>query len=213
VERNQFIHRIAQVKPITKHFHLFRFSSQTALSSQYLLTISCSHPLLLVILAAFLLLLVNIPFISIRNQAMADAILSALASTIMGNLNSQFLQELGRAWDLGTELENLKRMFRMIQAVLQDAEEKQWTSKQTKVWLRDLKNAAYDVDDVLDEFAIEARRNRLRSFFSLVHNQRFRLKMAHKLKNVREKMDSITNVKIMFDLTPRTRNIAADMST
>jgi hypothetical protein len=101
----------------------------------------------------------------------------------------------------------------MIQAVLQDAEEKQWTSKQTKVWLRDLKNAAYDVDDVLDEFAIEARRNRLRSFFSLVHNQRFRLKMAHKLKNVREKMDSITNVKIMFDLTPRTRNIAADMST
>ena len=129
MEPNQFIHRIAQVKPITKHFHLFRFSSQTALSSQYLLTISCSHPLLLVILAAFLLILVNIQFISIRNQAMADAILSALASTIMGNLNSPILQELGLAGGLTTELENLKRTFRTIHAVLQDAEEKQWKSE------------------------------------------------------------------------------------
>jgi hypothetical protein len=39
-----------EVKPVTKHFTFFHFSSQT-LSSQYLLTISCSHPLLLVILA------------------------------------------------------------------------------------------------------------------------------------------------------------------
>jgi len=219
VEPNQFIHRIAQVKPITKHFHLFRFSSQTALSSQYLLTISCSHPLLLVILAAFLLLLVNIQFISIRNQAMADAILSALASTIMGNLNSPILQELGLAGGLTTELESLKRTFRIIQAVLQDAEEKQWKSEPINLWLRDLKNAAYDVDDVLDDFAIEAQRhqmqidikNRLRSFFSLGHNPLvFRLKMAHKLKNVREKMDSIANEKNTFVLTPGAGDIAAE---
>jgi hypothetical protein len=207
VEPNQFIHRIAQVKPITKHFHLFRFSSQTALSSQYLLTISCSHPLLLVILAAFLLLLVNIQFISIRNQAMADAILSALASTIMGNLNSPILQELGLAGGLTTELENLKRTFRTIQAVLQDAEEKQWKSEHLKLWLSDLKDAAYDVDDVLDEFAIEAQwllqrrdlKNRVRSFFSFGHNPLvFRLKMAHKLKNVREKLDAIAKERQNF---------------
>ena len=88
---------------------------------------------------------------------MADAILSALASTIIGNLNSLILQELGLAGGLTTELENLKRTFRTIQAVLQDAEEKQWKNESIKVWLGNLKDAAYVVDDVLDEFAIEAQ--------------------------------------------------------
>jgi hypothetical protein len=150
---------------------------------------------------------------------MADAILSALASTIMGNLNSPILQELGLAGGLTTELENLKRTFRTIQAVLQDAEEKQWKSEPIKVWLSDLKDAAYVVDDVLDEFAIEAQRhrlqkdlkNRLRSFFSLDHNPLvFRLKMAHKLKNVREKLDAIANEKNKFNLTPRVGDTTAD---
>lgn len=59
---------------------------------------------------------------------MGDAILSALASKIMGNLNSPILQELGLAGDLKTELENLN-MLRTIQAVLQDAEEKQRKSE------------------------------------------------------------------------------------
>jgi hypothetical protein len=60
---------------------------------------------------------------------MGDAILSALASKIMGNLNSPILQELGLAGGLKTELENLNNMLRTIQAVLQDAEEKQWKSE------------------------------------------------------------------------------------
>uniref|UniRef100_A0A3N7G7G8 Disease resistance N-terminal domain-containing protein n=1 Tax=Populus trichocarpa TaxID=3694 RepID=A0A3N7G7G8_POPTR len=88
---------------------------------------------------------------------MTDAILSALASTIMGNLNSSFLQELGLAGSLETERENLNRTIRTIRAVLQDAEEKQWKSEPIKVWLGDLKDAAYDADDLLDEFANEAR--------------------------------------------------------
>nr|TKR99011.1 hypothetical protein D5086_0000197370 [Populus alba] len=88
---------------------------------------------------------------------MADAIVSALASTIMGNLNSSILQELGLAGSLETDLEHLERTFITTQAVLQDAEVKQWKDQAIKVWLRHLKDAAYDVDDLLDEFAIEAQ--------------------------------------------------------
>ncbi|KAJ6867522.1 disease resistance protein RGA3 [Populus alba x Populus x berolinensis] len=107
----------------------------------------------------------------------------------------------------------------MVQAVLQDAEEKQWENKALEIWLRRLKDAAYDVDDVLDEFAIEAQRhrlqrdpkNRLRSFFTLGDGPLlFRLKKEHKLKNVREKLDAIANKKNMFDLTPRAVDITAD---
>nr|TKS10237.1 putative disease resistance protein RGA1 isoform X1 [Populus alba] len=139
---------------------------------------------------------------------MADAVVSALVSPILENLSLQALKEVGLAWGLDTELENLKRTFTMVQAVLQDAEKKQWNNEAIKIWLRSLKDAAYDVDDVLDDFAIEAQRhrlqkdlkNRLRSFFSLDHNPLvFRLKMAHKLKNVREKLDAIANEKKNFE--------------
>uniref|UniRef100_A0A6N2M307 Disease resistance protein RGA3 n=1 Tax=Salix viminalis TaxID=40686 RepID=A0A6N2M307_SALVM len=151
---------------------------------------------------------------------MADAIVSALVSTIMGNLNSSILQELGLAGGLETELENLKRTFRTIQAVLQDAEVKQWKDEATKVWLRHLKDVAYDVDDLLDEFAIEAQwqqqrrglKNELRSFFSISHNPLvFPSRMAHKLKNMREKLDVIANEKNTFGLASGgVGDIAAD---
>eukprot|EP00258_Populus_trichocarpa_P032654 XP_024448673.1 putative disease resistance protein RGA4 [Populus trichocarpa] len=150
---------------------------------------------------------------------MADAVVSALVSPILENLSLQALKEVGLAWGLDTELENLKRTFTMVQAVLQDAEKKQWNNEAIKIWLRSLKDAAYDVDDVLDGFAIEAQRhrlqkdlkNRLRSFFSLDHNPLvFRLKMAHKLRNMREKLDAIANENNKFGLTPRVGDIPAD---
>ncbi|KAI5559481.1 hypothetical protein BDE02_17G113300 [Populus trichocarpa] len=137
----------------------------------------------------------------------------------MGNLNSSILQDFGLAGSLETDLEHLERTFITTQAVLQDAEVKQWKDEAIKVWLRHLKDAAYDVDDLLDEFAIEAQwhqqrrdlKNRLRSFFSINHNPLvFRPRMAHKLKNVREKLDAIANEKNKFNLTPRVGDIAAD---
>ncbi|KAJ6959779.1 hypothetical protein NC653_037976 [Populus alba x Populus x berolinensis] len=137
----------------------------------------------------------------------------------MGNLNSPILQELGFAGGLTTELENLKRTFRTIQAVLQDADEKQWKSEPIKVWLSDLKDAAYAVDDVLDEFAIEARwllqrrdlKNRVRSFFSFGHNPLvFRQRMAHKLKIAREKLDAIAKERQNFHLTEGAVEMQAD---
>uniref|UniRef100_A0A6N2KEG6 NB-ARC domain-containing protein n=1 Tax=Salix viminalis TaxID=40686 RepID=A0A6N2KEG6_SALVM len=106
--------------------------------------------------------------------------------------------------------EKLKRTFMTVQAVLKDAEEKQWKDKDIRIWLQDLKDAAYDADDVLDEFSIEAQRrrqrrglkDRLRSFSSLDQNPLvFRFKMAHKLKNVREKFDAIAMEKNKFKLT------------
>jgi hypothetical protein len=128
VEPNQHCQRTEKAK--ARHQTLSPFPFQIPYCTFFsIYTISCSHPLVLVILGAFLLLLVNIKFFSILKQAMGDAILSALASKIMGNLNSPILQDLGLAGGLKTELENLNNMLRTIQAVLQDAEEKQWKSE------------------------------------------------------------------------------------
>ncbi|KAG5539198.1 hypothetical protein RHGRI_019679 [Rhododendron griersonianum] len=52
------------------------------------------------------------------------------------------------------------RMLGQIDAVLADAEEKQMKTSQRgiKLWLEDLEDLAYDLDDVLDEFSTEALR-------------------------------------------------------
>ncbi|KAK9984231.1 hypothetical protein SO802_033756 [Lithocarpus litseifolius] len=91
---------------------------------------------------------------------MADILLSALVSSMVGNLNTSALQEFGVAWGLRTELENLGSTLSATQAVLQDAEEKQWNSDAVRNWLRKLKDGAYDAEDVLDEFATEALRRK-----------------------------------------------------
>ncbi|XP_023912223.1 putative disease resistance protein RGA3 [Quercus suber] len=141
---------------------------------------------------------------------MADILLSALVSSMVGNLNTSALQELGVALDLRAELDNLESTLSTIQAVLQDAEEKQWKSEAIRNWLRKLKEGAYDADDVLDEFATEALiqkaekekgvKSQVSSFFSLQNRLIFRMKMAHKLKNVRDRLESISMERSKFHL-------------
>ncbi|KAF2293678.1 hypothetical protein GH714_004110 [Hevea brasiliensis] len=53
-------------------------------------------------------------------------------------------------------------MLTRIQAVLEDAEEKQMSNRLVKMWLDDLKDLAYDVEDILDEFATESLQRKLK---------------------------------------------------
>ncbi|KAM3693929.1 hypothetical protein ACJW31_07G022100 [Castanea mollissima] len=133
---------------------------------------------------------------------MAAVLLSSLVSSIVRSLNTLALKEFGIAWGLGTELNKLESTLSTIQAVLQDAEEKQWNSEAVRNWLRKLKDAAYDADNVVDEFATEALMRKVErekgaltqvsSFFSLRNRLIFRMKMAHKLKNVKDRLEAIS---------------------
>ncbi|KAK9091120.1 hypothetical protein Sjap_024297 [Stephania japonica] len=139
---------------------------------------------------------------------MADAIVSSLLDLIFGNLNSSLVQEFGLAWGLKKELQKLESTLSTIQAVIHDTEEQQTKSKAVVNWLRKLKDVAYDADDVLDDFATEAllQRPEMRggaikqvcNFFSHRNPILFRFKMAHKIKNVVERLDEIAAEKAKF---------------
>ncbi|KAG8364955.1 hypothetical protein BUALT_Bualt18G0052400 [Buddleja alternifolia] len=142
---------------------------------------------------------------------MADAVVSALAQTVVGNLNSLVSQEIGNAWRLTGELKKLERTLATIQGVLKDAELKQRNSEEIQNWLMNLKDVSYDAENVLDEVATEGLRRRadsergmqhqLKSFLSLRNPLLFRFKMAHKVKNVREKLDSIAEERHQLGLS------------
>lgn len=60
---------------------------------------------------------------------------------------------IGAASQLGykKELEKLKESMLIVQAVIEDAEDRQLKDKKVRVWLSNLRDLAYDADDLLDE--------------------------------------------------------------
>ncbi|XP_034673154.1 putative disease resistance protein RGA4 isoform X3 [Vitis riparia] len=72
---------------------------------------------------------------------MAESFAFAIADRVLGKLGSALIQEVGLAWGVKTELEELNDTLSTIRAVLLDAEEKQATSHQLRDWLESSKMA------------------------------------------------------------------------
>ncbi|XP_077217515.1 putative disease resistance protein RGA3 [Tasmannia lanceolata] len=146
---------------------------------------------------------------------MANLLLSPLVDTIVGKLMDSVIQEITLLWGVDEEVENLSSTLSAIQAVLQDAEEQQVSSNAVKVWLRKLKDVAYDADDVVDEFTTEVLRSKLEGniqtsnrkqvrslcFSCFTSNPvKFRHEIGHKIKEIRERLDKIGQDRHHFHL-------------
>ncbi|EHA8588124.1 putative disease resistance protein [Cocos nucifera] len=56
------------------------------------------------------------------------------------------------------DLKKLERTLKRIHAVLNDVEEREIREEAVKLWLKELKEVAYDAEDVLDEYHYEILR-------------------------------------------------------
>ncbi|XP_022747725.1 putative disease resistance RPP13-like protein 1 [Durio zibethinus] len=84
-----------------------------------------------------------------------EAALSAFLEALFGKFASSEFQFVTEE-RVRKEIMNWETMLRNIHAALADAEGKQLRSQAVKIWLADLQDLAYDVDDILDEFATQA---------------------------------------------------------
>ncbi|CAI0418035.1 unnamed protein product [Linum tenue] len=148
----------------------------------------------------------------------ASGSLFSIAKSVLEKLLPLLQQELALAWSLGSELEKLKGTVTAIQAVLLDAEEQQEHSHQVRDWLEKLTVVLYDAEDLLDDFAVEVERGRLGGnsddcrircwtvvcfLYSLPNRLIYGLRMAHKVKALREQLDVICNDNAKLHLSPR----------
>ncbi|XP_038989459.1 putative disease resistance protein RGA3 isoform X2 [Phoenix dactylifera] len=95
-----------------------------------------------------------------------------MASAFLSSILSKTSQVLGcvRSWAVSPssssdprssvleDLKELERTLERIRAVLHDAEEREIRDKSVKLWLKELKEVAYEADDVLDEYQYEVLR-------------------------------------------------------
>ncbi|KAL9451741.1 hypothetical protein AB3S75_013331 [Citrus x aurantiifolia] len=89
-----------------------------------------------------------------------EAILTASVDLLVNKLASEGIRLFARQEQIQAYLKKWKNMLVMIKAVLADAEEKK-TDQSVKLWLGELQNLAFDVEDLLDEFQTEAFRRKL----------------------------------------------------
>nr|XP_043611719.1 putative disease resistance RPP13-like protein 1 [Erigeron canadensis] len=90
---------------------------------------------------------------------MAEIIVSAVVTLLIEKLTAE-LMNLARSEGLETQLKKLKQNFLLIEAVLADSAQKQ-NQKPVALWLIELQDLAYDIDDVLDDMATEVLRRKL----------------------------------------------------
>ncbi|KAK8992783.1 hypothetical protein V6N11_048853 [Hibiscus sabdariffa] len=83
-------------------------------------------------------------------KSIVSAVLEKLGSLLM--IPEEIKQNVELALALEEEIGKLTVHFQDIQSVLQDAESKQVKDGNVRNWLKKLKDVAYDVDDVLDEW-------------------------------------------------------------
>ncbi|XP_030962972.1 putative disease resistance RPP13-like protein 1 isoform X2 [Quercus lobata] len=94
-------------------------------------------------------------------SVIVEAALSVFFEVLFDKLSSSDLLMIFKQEQVHADLKKWKTTLLKIRAVLDDAEDKQMTSKLVKIWLDELEDLAYDVDDILDEFATEALRRKL----------------------------------------------------
>ncbi|KAL5737294.1 hypothetical protein ACOSP7_030055 [Xanthoceras sorbifolium] len=91
-----------------------------------------------------------------------EVFLSASLQVLFDRLAPHNLSFLSRP-DLVLELRKWRKNLLKIEAFLEDAEDKQLADdKLVKMWLDDLRDLAYDLEDLLDDFATEEFENKLR---------------------------------------------------
>ncbi|XP_044483667.1 putative disease resistance RPP13-like protein 1 [Mangifera indica] len=90
-----------------------------------------------------------------------EAILSAFFEFLFRKLTSPQLLQFALQEQVHVDLNKWERILLKIHAVLEDAEEKQRTNESVKIWLGELWNLAFDIEDLLDEFATEALQRNL----------------------------------------------------
>ncbi|KAF2287449.1 hypothetical protein GH714_000517 [Hevea brasiliensis] len=94
-------------------------------------------------------------------SVIGDAALSAFFQVLFHKLSSPELLKFADEKQVHSELKKWEKILVKIHAVLDDAEEKQLANRLVKIWLTELRDLAYDVEDILDEFATEALRRKL----------------------------------------------------
>ncbi|KAG8496024.1 hypothetical protein CXB51_009331 [Gossypium anomalum] len=144
---------------------------------------------------------------------MAESFAFGIAGKVLEKLGNVAYEGICSAWGVQEEFEKLTQTLAAIRAVVLDAEQQQARNHELSLWLQRFKGACYDVEDLIDEFEIQALRRqvlergstgrKVRHFFSGSNPSAFRFRMGYKIKKANEMLNEIAANKAKFHLTEK----------
>ncbi|KAH9689100.1 hypothetical protein KPL70_015354 [Citrus sinensis] len=135
-----------------------------------------------------------------------DAIISPLLQQLTAMAAQETKEQVKLVMGVGKEVKKLNSNLRAIQAVLHDAENRQVKEETVRLWLDQLRDACYDIEDVLGEWntndALDPNK-KVCSFFPTTSCFAcepivLRRDIDLKIKEINETLDDIAKQKDMF---------------
>ena len=155
-------------------------------------------------------------------EVVGELLLSAAFEALFHKLASSDFLTFARQELIHSQLKTWNTQLLNIREVLNDAEDKQITSSSVKLWLSDLSNLAYDIEDILDDFNTEMLRSKLsaqpqeaaatstsRKVWSLIpscctsftpSHVTFNVSMGSKIKDITDRLEDISTRKAQLGL-------------
>ncbi|KAL0374518.1 UNVERIFIED_CONTAM: Disease resistance protein RGA2 [Sesamum radiatum] len=132
---------------------------------------------------------------------MAETVIVATVRVLVEKLVGVAAEGIGGVLGVKNELNKLKKSLDRMKAFLSDADRRQVEETTVRLWLKNLEEVIYEVDNLLDEYNYEILRrkveirNQLRRkvcfFFSFSNPFLFRVIIAHKIKDVNMKLEKL----------------------
>lgn len=80
-----------------------------------------------------------------------EMLASAILKVVVGKLGAVIGPEVSLLWKFKDDFESFRSTLVTLQAVLNDAEKRSSQEERVHLWLKRLKLAAYDIQDILEE--------------------------------------------------------------
>uniref|UniRef100_A0A2N9HYS9 Uncharacterized protein n=1 Tax=Fagus sylvatica TaxID=28930 RepID=A0A2N9HYS9_FAGSY len=137
-------------------------------------------------------------------------VLSDIVEGLLAKLRSIVTKHMSSEWDFNEGLIDLHASLTQIQLLLNDAEKRQVSDGRVRMWLTDFRDAAYDIDDALDEFGynilqqkvqtLNQMKEKVCSSYSLSNHIVFPFNMANKVKTINKSLNGLKDKIASFDL-------------
>ncbi|TYI38191.1 hypothetical protein ES332_A02G008600v1 [Gossypium tomentosum] len=132
---------------------------------------------------------------------MAEAFVSAVVGEVASKAASVAVEMISLGWGFNDEMQRLGNSLEMIGAFLRDAEGNQKQMNSVKLWLKRLRDVAYEADEVLDEIAYEFLRRKVEIGDQMWRKVRdtpstvtFQHNMANKVKDILNSLDDLNKI-------------------
>ncbi|KAM0884045.1 hypothetical protein ACQ4PT_031274 [Festuca glaucescens] len=129
--------------------------------------------------------------------AVGGMVASAVIKLVIKQISSAIGGEIKLHWNMKKDLEKMKMTLESVEAVLSDAETRSLTDNSALLWLKRLKDAMYDISDMLDDFEADT------DLWAATMNK---IKMPRKMKKMQKRLQKIADDRNNYRVLPETRS-------